>query len=245
MCTVTVLPESVLSPVRAGTEGLRLRVACNRDELTTRPPADPPSILRIGPRWAIMPIDPESGGTWIGANDAGLVCALLNVYDGSHRGAASLSRGTIIPLLLGFGDIDSALARACALPMARFRPFQLLLIDAREMVECRLRGRSLEHRREHLREAAIRTSSGLGDRLVTGPRTRLFRTFVGQASDPVAAEDLFHLHQWRGHEAISVRMRRAEARTVSHTVVEVRDDTVRLVYRPADAPDAVSVTVAA
>jgi nucleoside-diphosphate-sugar epimerase len=61
----------------------------------------------------------------------------------------------------------------------------------------------------------------------------------------VAAEDLFHLHQWRGREAVSVRMRRANARTVSHTVIEVRELTVSLAYRPADAAESVSITVAA
>jgi hypothetical protein len=192
-----------------------------------------------------MPTDPDSGGTWIGANDAGLVCAVLNVHDGASPVTAPLSRGAIIPQLLAYGDVDAALARACDLPVARFRPFRLLIIGTRELVECRPLGDRLDHRRETPGAPVIRTSSGLGDALVTGPRTALFEAFIGHASDPVMAEDLFHLHQWRGREAISVRMRRADARTVSHTVVEVRDNTVSLSYRPADSPDAVSVTVAA
>ena len=39
-------------------------------------------------------------------------------------------------------------------------------------------------------------------------------------------------------------MRRSDARTVSHTVVEVREHTVSLAYRPAEAAESVSITVA-
>jgi uncharacterized protein with NRDE domain len=194
---------------------------------------------------AIMPVDQESGGTWIGANDAGLVCTLLNVYDGSPAPAAQLSRGAIIPSLLACGDLDSALAHAHSLPVERYRPFRLLVVNGHEMLECWQSSGLLEHRHEVLHEAIMRTSSGLGDAVVAAPRAALFRMFLENASDPVAAEDLFHLHQWRGREAVSVRMRRPDARTVSHTVVEVRDRSVSLVYRPADAPDRVLVTVAA
>ena len=91
----------------------------------------------------------------------------------------------------------------------------------------------------------MRTSSALGDDLVTGPRTALFERLLSTASDPIAADDLFHLHQWRGREELSVRMRRGDARTVSHTVVEISERAIRLVYRQADAPDGIVVSLAA
>jgi hypothetical protein len=40
-------------------------------------------------------------------------------------------------------------------------------------------------------------------------------------------------------------MRRGDARTVSYTVVEIRERAIRLVYRQADAPDAILVSLAA
>jgi hypothetical protein len=91
----------------------------------------------------------------------------------------------------------------------------------------------------------MRTSSGLGDDLVTGPRMALFQQFLSTVTDTIAAQDLFHLHQWRGREEVSVRMRRGDARTVSSTVVEIRDRVIRLVYRPAEAADGIAVSVAA
>jgi Transport and Golgi organisation 2 len=246
MCTVTILPEAVLSASHKGNEeSLRLRVACNRDELITRAPALPPVTRRIGNHLAVMPVDPVSGGTWIGANDAGVVCALLNLYAGPRTMAGPRSRGTVIPPLLGCDSVNKALERVLELPADQYSPFRLLLLDGRHLVECWNQDHAIHSRRESLRTAFMRTSSGLGDDLVTGPRTALFQQFLSAASDPIAADELFHLHQWRGREELSVRMRRGDARTVSYTVVEIGKRTVRLVYRPAEAPDGVSVSVAA
>jgi uncharacterized protein with NRDE domain len=246
MCTVTILPESLIAAAtREPDNPLRWRLACNRDELTTRPAAWPPAITRIGSRLVIMPTDPESGGTWIGVNDAGLACSLLNVYNGATNPQAPVSRGTIIPPLLGYADIDSALMWASRLDPRRFQPFRLLIVDGRELVECCSDGHTLHRRRRPLRDAEIRTSSGLGDHVVARPRTALFRRFLAATSNKVAAEDLFHLHHWRGREEVSVRMRRPDARTVSHTVIEVRERMVSLAYRPAEAAESVSITLAA
>ncbi len=246
MCTVTVLPGTVLSGSRIACEGyVRLRVACNRDELFTRAPALPPVIRQVGDRLAIMPVDPDSGGTWVGANDAGLICVLLNVYAGSRQLVRPRSRGTVIPPLLGCDSVDDVLEHVLELAASEYLPFRLLALDRGTLVECWNQDHAIRHRRESLRTALMRTSSALGDDLVTGPRTALFERLLSTASDPIAADDLFHLHQWRGREELSVRMRRGDARTVSYTVVEIRERAIRLVYRQADAPDAILVSLAA
>lgn len=246
MCTVTVLPKAVLSPSRIGGDGaVRLRVACNRDELIARAPALPPVTRQIGDCLAVMPVDPDSGGTWIGANDAGIVCALLNVYAGSRQPIGRRSRGTVIPPLLGCDCVNTALERVLELPADDYSSFRLLVMDRQNLVECWNQDRAIHYRQEPLREAVMRTSSGLGDDLVTGPRTTLFQRFMSAVTDTIAAQDLFHLHQWRGREEVSVRMRRRDARTVSYTVVEIREQAIHLIYRPAEAPVGISVSVAA
>jgi hypothetical protein len=224
---------------------LQLRVACNRDELIARAPALPPVTLQFGEHLAVMPVDPDSGGTWIGANDAGIVCALLNVYAGSRQAVGRRSRGTVIPSLLDCDCVNTALERVLELPADNYAPFRLLVLDRQNLVECWNRGHAIHYRRQSLHEALMRTSSGLGDDLVTGPRMTLFEQFLSTVTDTIAAQDLCHLHQWRGREELSVRMRRGDARTVSHTVVEIREEAIRLVYRQADAPDAISVSLAA
>src|SRR6478672_3947680 len=102
-----------------------LRVVFNRDELRSRPEALPPVVRKFGARTAVMPIDPQSDGTWIAANDAGLIFALLNrslrrragfglhVVDEPRNMQAEactpISRGVIVPALLHCSTLSAAL----------------------------------------------------------------------------------------------------------------------------------------
>jgi hypothetical protein len=103
----------------------------------------------------------------------------------------------------------------------------------------------MRHRRSCLQSAILRTSSGLGDAVVAGPRRTLFQRTFNHPYDPRVAQDLFHRHQWPGREAISVNMRRPDARTVSQTIVEVRDGSVTLAYRAIEWPHPIAVHLAA
>jgi hypothetical protein len=49
-------------------------------------------------------------------------------------------------------------------------------------------------------------------------------------------QDLFHRHSWPGATQLSVCMRRPDACTVSHTVVELGRETAVMTYLP-HAPD--------
>ena len=92
MCTVTVLRV-----------GDMLRLVCNRDESRQRPSAYSPLITLAGRLHALMPQDPAGRGTWIAANSAGLVFAILNTYPETPRIESDphrISRGLIIPSLL-------------------------------------------------------------------------------------------------------------------------------------------------
>ncbi|MFG0251809.1 MAG: hypothetical protein ACF8NJ_02930, partial [Phycisphaerales bacterium JB038] len=73
MCTVTVIPLAASDDGAGG-----YRMACNRDELRTRPEALPPVQRTYGDRRAWLPVDPVSDGTWIGLNEVGLALTLLN-----------------------------------------------------------------------------------------------------------------------------------------------------------------------
>src|SRR5215510_2217521 len=94
MCTVTILRSRDM-----------LRVACNRDEQRARPEAYAPFIATAGRMKALMPHDPKGRGTWIAANTAGLVFALLNRNGGARQ---PISRGVVIPALLGSASPDEA-----------------------------------------------------------------------------------------------------------------------------------------
>ena len=244
MCTVTALPRSLLSRT-VRDEPLLLRVACNRDEQRTRPLALPPVRRDAGVLSAVMPIDPQGGGTWIAVNDVGIVFALLNLNSGLPHTTGDTSRGLIIPTLVGCTSISDALHLAQRIETRRYQPFRLLLFDRYQLVECWPDVDRIRHRRSYLYGPVMRTSSGLGDAVVAGPRRHLFRRMLERTTDPIAAQDAFHQHQWPGREHISVRMERADARTVSHTVVEVGLESISIAYRASESDRPVVLQVAA
>jgi hypothetical protein len=231
MCTVTVLPRAQLRTPFPAAHPLLLRVACNRDERLTRGAAAAPSVHELGQRRVVMPVDPQSGGTWIAASDAGLVFALLNANAGTSLAIAGETRGRIIPRLLAASTVSEALGLALEAHFERYRPFRLMVMDPYQLVECWLDEGRVRHRRAYLQGAVMRTSSGLGDVLVEAPRRALFRQFFKGPGNAVAAQNAFHDHQWPGREAVSVRMSRDDARTVSHCVVELSASYATMTYR--------------
>jgi hypothetical protein len=228
MCTVTLVSARET-----------IRLACNRDELRSRPAALPPRIRQFGPRKAVLPVDPTSGGTWIAVNDAGLALTLLNVNsrNGSPTVAARLSRGEVIPVLLHAETPRSAAFAALDLDPVQYAPFRLVLVNRREGVEVHSDGiRIRQVWLIGLSRPKLFTSSGLGDQAVEGPRRQLFGEFFDRPGDPFAQQDVFHRYRWADRPHLSVCMDRQEARTVSHTLVSLGPDRVTLSYHP-DAPD--------
>ena len=218
MCTVTIIP-------RPG--GFRL--ACNRDELRTRPPGLPPTVARFGERLAALPLDPAGGGTWVAANDAGVAWALLNVNGPAPAPAGPTSRGLVIPALLGCDGLEDATSRALKLRLEAFLPFRLIMVDARGCAAVRWDGRRRDLELWPLALPLLFTSSGLGDAVVEGPRRRLFDQTFGRRGS-AAVQEAFHRHRWPERPHVSVNMRRQAARTVSYSVVEAGPERVRLSY---------------
>jgi hypothetical protein len=235
MCTVTAIPRAALAAPAWASDPLLLRLVCSRDERIARPAALAPVLHAVDGRRVMMPTDPESGGSWIAVNDCGLTFALLNTNAGEPPASDGLSRGELIPRVAGAGSLSEALARVLDAGAERYRPFRLLMLDAAQLVECWVENGRLRYRRAYLYGAMMRTSSSLGDAVVEGPRRTLFRRFFRNPSRPAAAQDAFHDHQWPGREHVSVRMRRAGARTVSRTIVEVSPGFATMIYN-ADAP---------
>lgn len=279
MCTFTVVALSA-----AGTEnralggpgaspGSGFRVAFNRDESRRRPAGLPPVARVYGPRRALHPVDPVSGGTWIGVNDAGLALALLNVYapaptprppDDVRRAALPAkaatgrplvddstvrewpstsstgrrSRGEIIPALLHMECVDEVRAALRRVTRDDYPPFRVVAIDDTGAIrDFYSDARELREGAAHLADGPVLfTSSGLGDGLVDPPRRQLFQELVVPASDRLAAQAAYHRHSWPDARHLSVCMSRPDARTVSHTTIEVMRARVAIEYWP-DAPD--------
>jgi hypothetical protein len=126
MCTVTWLHD----------DGLTLLM--NRDELFSRGEALLPRIHERGGVRVLAPIDTDAGGSWIAANERGLVVCLLNRYPvrvtGSSAAARAVigdrtSRGQLVLELSDAPDLDHLLARIRGAELGRFRPFTLVALD--------------------------------------------------------------------------------------------------------------------
>jgi len=227
VCTVTVVPF-----------GRGFRVSCNRDERRDRPIAAPPMMHSVGRRKAMFPVDPASQGTWVGVNDRGLAVALLNRTAESIGAldtidpAPRVSRGRIVPTLLACDSLDEAIERCARLDIRDFARFRLLIIQNARIAIVTSDSRVLAHEVLSLSRPVMQTSSSLGDAVVEGPRRRLFERLFGQQQDAwLRAQRRFHRHQWRSRPDISVMMQRADARTVSQTVIDVRAHSIDLAYR--------------
>lgn len=219
MCTLSVIrpaPQAV-------------RVAMSRDESTLRPAALPPRLWRLGARLALLPVDPQGGGSWIGVNDAGLVAALLNRNDSAEARPGRLSRGAILPRLLAHDSIEDA---ASDLPAPRDNaPYRLLLLDGGDALLLSSDGERVAREPEPPVGAAfVLSSSGLGDRLVQRPRRRLFERLVDAAAPQPRQQDAFHAHRWSGMGSLSVVMSRPGARTVSLTTIDLTPGLAEMRY---------------
>jgi hypothetical protein len=222
VCTVSVVPHC-----------RGLRVACNRDERRSRPDALPPIAHVAGGLVGLWPVDPASGGTWIGVNEAGLVAAILNSTPVAPPPPqpAPLSRGTIVPAVLQEEQLAAAISRARAFPDDRFEPYVLVLAQA-GVLAVMTAGGSRTLAIAPLTQPTVFTSSSLGDHRVQGVRRALFAGLIGRCSHPLEAQARFHRHQWRRAPELSVLMTRPDARTVSRTIIDASPSSIRIRYCP-------------
>lgn len=240
MCTVSIINLHDAAGAGAGPVGYRMVV--NRDEHRDRAIAIPPRWHEIsrpggGVVRAIFPLDPAGGGTWVALSEAGLMMCLLNRNDLPRPKLPDprtlISRGRIIPQLIGHASAAEALAALREMNLRAMAPFRLLAVDPPHAGGSRgAEGLAPFVASWDLRELRIEplaapplclVSSGLGDVHVQ-PRLGLFREMVGSATGAaaIAQQDRFHRHVWPDRPEISVLMSRCEARTVSILTAEVR-----------------------
>ena len=230
MCTVTIVPV-----------GNGFCLGCNRDERRDRVAASLPAIHGLSHRTAIFPVDPAGPGTWVGVNDTSLAAALLNRNMNSTAPLGKSrrrSRGLIIPYLLECDSLADAVHRGAAVDPTDFDRFRLAMVQRGTVATMTSDGAELVVEVTDLARPMMLTSSSLGDAWVDRPRRRLFeRVFAGEERSWVQAQRLFHRHQWRSRRDISVRMERADAKTVSQTFVSVTDSAIELRYRALESAE--------
>ena len=230
MCTLTIVPGCE----KTGAD-YSFRLAFNRDEEHSRPPAQMPTVEVHGNRQAILPRDPEGGGTWIAVTDVGLAFALLNVNPPGKSASllGGLSRGVVIPALLSADSIETVADMLPATTHEVLRPFRLVVTDGRTWLEALGRMGAVACSAHVLSDPIMRSSSGLGDDIVEAPRRLLFESmFNGSGLSLASVQDQFHASRISSHDEQSVDMSRDDARTVSTTVITATATEIAMVYAP-------------
>lgn len=231
MCTVTLH--------RAQAE---LLVTMNRDELRGRAPEHPPLYFgRMNPqvRW-VMPIDGESGGTWMGANSEGVVACLLNAYqpgESSDRAsilaAGTVSRGKIVPEALFQGPETAVEAWLHGVfDPSPFSPFSLVVAGPEQTVAWSWNGQGRILRTPLSGEWVMESSSSLDAARVLPYRERLFETWIQEGARFEFDLPSFHLQQVEGRAEWSPFMSRelSSTRSITQARVEIARGILALRY---------------
>jgi hypothetical protein len=226
MCTVSFLPAG---------DGFHL--AMNRDEQLSRRAALPPRIAKCGALRALYPHE-WSGGTWIGVNAVGLTFALINWYSEPQRlRAGTVSRGEVIPALLGAATVADAEDHLGALPVALMSPFRLIVISRRERAlrewkssGGNLEGTSFSWERRHWFSSGFDEAAANRVRALTCARA----SRLAPPASPAWLRDLHRSHH-PSKGALSICMHRIDACTMSFTELSVTGSSATMSYHAGPA----------
>lgn len=197
----------------------------NRDEQRSRARAHAP--LYKESLDAVLPVDPDSGGTWIAVHRSGASLCLLNDYAGGEPTGEVRSRGALIPTLLD--SVDQVSRAVMRLDLRCFQGFTLCVFPAG------LRHGNGEVSAYHWDGVRLRTSvrlalvssSSLDTARVLATRGDVYRHTVPLQG--IGPEHLlrFHASHVPSRSQASVCMHRADAQTVSlsHIVVNAMRST--------------------
>ncbi|MBF0095009.1 MAG: NRDE family protein [Alphaproteobacteria bacterium] len=113
-------------------------IGANRDEMAARPWRPP---ARHWPDRAdvVAGLDELAGGSWLGANDHGVVAAILNRHGTLGPAAGKRSRGELVLEALDHADAADAAGAMGDLDPAAYRPFNMMITDNRDAfwISCR------------------------------------------------------------------------------------------------------------
>jgi len=114
-------------------------LAANRDEMMKRPWKPPARHWPDRPN-VVAGIDLEAGGSWLGANDAGVIAAILNRPNSLGPALDKRSRGELVLDALDSADATDVIDRFRVLDGEAWRPFNMVIADSTNAYWLRNRG---------------------------------------------------------------------------------------------------------
>ena len=212
----------------------------NRDESRLRLPAHPPACFLQNDQRYLAAIDADAGGTWLAANEHGVVVAILNYYQKQVPLAEGnfISRGKLVTDLMDANSGGEAINRLAigasaaedAFNLRHYRacillffdpqhPPQKLVWDGRDAVKS-----ILEEPMHPISTSSFRTDD------VLATRQAAFDQLTTEGHPQPDELFAFHAHRDPDDDAYSVCMSRSDAHTVSFSRVQVRPDAVEYGY---------------
>jgi len=209
-------------------------VGANREERYDRP-GTPPQILD-GPARAVAGIDPQSGGTWLGVNEHGVLAAVTNRLRAAVP-ADPRSRGLLVRDLLGCRSAAAGVDLAAReLSSGRYAGCNILVVDRERAV--------VLHSGDWLRVwplppgLHVLTNRDLND--ASDPRLVRALERLGQRDYGHSGECLAALGELcalpGGEDGPPICLHGHEKGTVSSTLVALRSALPRSIYRHAQGP---------
>jgi uncharacterized protein with NRDE domain len=206
----------------------------NRDEARSRHEGDFQQLTDSQPH-RLFPTDSLAGGTWFGANQKGLVLALLNRYQASNPNGHK-SRGLLIPHFLSTWLSASQTAELDARALHDYNPFDLIASDSQQTWQLSWDGNDVRLKQRTESHFSF-SSSALNTNQVLDYRQSLFKDWQQKLPRSIAPSELaqsvlrdFHLQQTPSAETQSVLMDRHEAHTKSICQARVTDTATHLQY---------------
>lgn len=188
MCTVTYIPK--------GNDSFIL--THNRDENIKRAIASPPLLKKINGINHIFPVDPNSGGTWIGLSENNRIACLLNGGQTKHTPQPPYrhSRGRIILDYFGYSDFDSFLKNY---NFNQLEPFTFLIFENETIYELILNEKYIKVRNIDKNKPFIYSSSTLYSHDIKSKRQIEFYKWYEQNPDK-KLEDILIFHSINKYE---------------------------------------------
>lgn len=234
MCTMTFFPE--IGEMQRGDSRW---IFFNRDEQRTRGRAEPPKQFSGRNGSYLMPVDPDSGGSWMGVHSSGFFIGLVNNYPGDKiiRNPSMRSRGLLIRDLLDAGKIPDNQELERMLEEQKYAPFYLAALTSTIT-------RAWEWDLQKLRTLDIPpsrpgmiSSSGVEHRRISTRREEMFHKFLAEEeaeSPPWNPGRFAGFHRRKSDELPGEApcMSRSDAHTVSISEISLSSGELRLHYYP-------------
>jgi len=206
---------------------------CNRDEKRTRGTAFAPRVGVRGGVSYIAPVDSDSGGTWLSANEYGVSLCLLNGSPGLEARGPQRSRGLLLRELAWAPSAGECALWLRHLDLSPFARFSLVILEPRRSaILAHWDGTELTVDPAGDSHMPL-TSSSYDPDGVRCSRLNEFARRVGRSDcfDP-ALLYWFHSSHGASPDAYSTCMHRPDAETVSFSWVVVTRDAIRFLYSP-------------